>query len=175
MLLTHVGGLKVYSSVLYSPIASRILLAAKENGIKAADELVIYALRLAISRARKDFGFSAILVPIPSQRQAIRIRGRNFNDEMVHEAGRSEGNPVRQLLTHDRRVKDQTKLDARERHVNLQNSLSIAQNMPRTREVILADDLVTTGATLIEASRALAMGQIRVLAAITACVAQPLR
>jgi predicted amidophosphoribosyltransferase len=174
-LLTHVGGLQVYSSVLYSPIASRVLLAAKEDSIRIADDFVILALRLSIARARKEFGLGAILVPIPSQRHAIRVRGRNFTDEIVHKAARHEGNQVRQLLTHQRRVKDQSALDASSRRVNLREALTCTGNISPSREVILADDLVTTGSTLLEAVRALSLGNIAVLAAVTACVAQPLR
>ncbi len=174
-LVTHVGGLRVYSSVLYSPIASRVLLAAKEDAICIADELIVVALQLSIARARKDFGLGAILVPIPSQRHAIRVRGRNFTDDIVQRAARHQGNQVRQALTHHRRVKDQSALDASSRRVNLREALTFTGNISSSREVILADDLVTTGSTLLEAVRALSVGNIAVLAAVTACVAQPLR
>jgi predicted amidophosphoribosyltransferase len=42
-------------------------------------------------------------------------------------------------------------------------------------DVILVDDLLTTGATLLEARRALEVRGIRVIAAITACLSPPLR
>jgi predicted amidophosphoribosyltransferase len=41
-------------------------------------------------------------------------------------------------------------------------------------KAILIDDLVTTGSTLEEAARALREKGIEVVAAVTACVAQPL-
>jgi predicted amidophosphoribosyltransferase len=41
--------------------------------------------------------------------------------------------------------------------------------------VIIVDDVVTTGATLREAGRALHAGGFSVIGAITACVAKPLR
>ena len=50
--------------------------------------------------------------------------------------------------------------------------------MPRLgvdTDVILVDDLLTTGATLLEARRALEVRGIRVIAAITACLSPPLR
>ena len=45
----------------------------------------------------------------------------------------------------------------------------------RGRDVILVDDLVTTGATLSEANRVLKIAGFAVVGAITACVALPLR
>ena len=76
-------------------------------------------------------------------------------------------------LRHTRRVRDQSSLDARSRFRNMQGSLQSA-NFLNGRAVIV-DDLVTTGATLQEAVRALREQGIQVAAAVTACVAEPLR
>ena len=75
-----------------------------------------------------------------------------------------------------RRVQDQSGLHRQERALNLAGAFSLKS---RARgELILVDDVVTTGATLREAARAVntqgfhAVGSVT---AITACVAQPLR
>ncbi|CAB5048739.1 MAG: hypothetical protein F2927_02320 [Actinobacteria bacterium] len=174
-LLTHVNELVVYSAIMYSPVASRVLLAAKENGILTADNLIVDAMRQAIARPRMDYGTSPLLVPIPSQRHAIRKRGRDFLGEITTRVAGLEGFSTRDLLLHRRRIKDQSILDAQSRHSNLHNSLVLKENILRVREAILIDDLVTTGATLSEASRALKEAGFSVLCAVTACVAQPLR
>ena len=36
--------MQVHSAVLYSPVASKIILAAKERGLKGADRLIIDAI-----------------------------------------------------------------------------------------------------------------------------------
>jgi predicted amidophosphoribosyltransferase len=83
------------------------------------------------------------------------------------------------LLIHARKIKDQSGLSAHERSENIYQALAINRNkMPALgvgTDVILVDDLLTTGATLLEARRALEVRGIRVIAAITACLAPPLR
>jgi predicted amidophosphoribosyltransferase len=73
-------------------------------------------------------------------------------------------------------VQDQSTLNAKERQVNVYGSLECIQIAERANiPVIIVDDVVTTGATLREAGRALGKGGFTVIGAITACVAKPLR
>jgi predicted amidophosphoribosyltransferase len=83
------------------------------------------------------------------------------------------------LLLHTRKVKDQSELNAHERIENIHKALAINRNkLPAlgvNNDAILVDDLLTTGATLLEARRALELRGIRVMGAITACLSPPLR
>ena len=76
-------------------------------------------------------------------------------------------------LSHIRKVKDQSSLDAKRRLLNVEGSMKSLRYL--SEKVILIDDLVTTGATLHEGARALRENGIEVIAAVTACVAEPLR
>lgn len=66
-------------------------------------------------------------------------------------------------------------LDASARLGNLSGAMSVFCNHGRVSEVFLVDDLMTTGATLGEAVRTLERAEFRVVAAVTALVALPLR
>ena len=83
------------------------------------------------------------------------------------------------LLIHTRKVRDQSGLNSQDRAENIYQALAIDRNkLPKLgvdTDVILVDDLLTTGATLLEARRALRVRGIRVVAAITACLSPPLR
>jgi predicted amidophosphoribosyltransferase len=168
----------VYSAVLYSPVAKRIILSAKENGIKAADELIIEALRHSLHLLSRDFELG-ILVPAPSRKSSNRKRGRDFLSEITHSIAQSESLESMDLLIHTRRVRDQSGLSAHHRSENIYQALAINRNklpgLGVDTDVILVDDLLTTGATLLEARRALKVRGIRVIAAITACLSPPLR
>jgi len=168
----------IYSAVLYSPVAKRIILSAKENGIKAADDLIIHALTHSLQLLLRDFEIG-ILVPAPSRKSSNRKRGRDFLSEITHSIAHSESLDSMDLLIHTRKVRDQSGLNSQDRAENIYQALAIDRNnLPKLgvdTDVILVDDLLTTGATLLEARRALRVRGIRVVAAITACLSPPLR
>ncbi|MFZ4122973.1 MAG: ComF family protein [Candidatus Planktophila sp.] len=175
---TEVDSLRIYSAILYSPVAKRIILSAKENGIKAADGLIIDALSHSLHFLLRDFEIG-VLIPIPSRKSSNRKRGRDFLSVITHSLAASESFNCMDLLLHTRKVKDQSELNAHERIENIHKALAINRNkLPAlgvNNDAILVDDLLTTGATLLEARRALELRGIRVMGAITACLSPPLR
>jgi predicted amidophosphoribosyltransferase len=165
----------VHSALLYTPTASKIILAAKESGLKGADELLIDAIIHVLNRVTPDNSLFR-LVPVPSSQSSQRRRGRSFIVDLVSQISQRTGIPMIDCLQLSRRVRDQSGLHRDERAVNLAGAFTLTS---RARgELILVDDVVTTGATLREAARAVntqgfhAVGSVT---AITACVAQPLR
>jgi predicted amidophosphoribosyltransferase len=94
---------------------------------------------------------------------------------MAHPASVKLGIPIQSPLGHARRVRDQSGLDLRQRWNNLEGAFVVEKVDELHGNVVLVDDLVTTGATLIEAARALRYAGIQVIGAVTAALAQPLR
>jgi ComF family protein len=170
---SRVTNLAVYSAITYSPIAKNILLAAKEQGVKSADQLVRNAVSVSIHELFKKYP-SCALVPIPSSASSNRRRGRDFINEIAISVARDLGVAVLPLLEHQRKIRDQSKLNVSNRHQNLAMALSIKPQFRGNysgERVVILDDLVTTGATIGEANRALTRGGFKVQAAATACVA----
>jgi predicted amidophosphoribosyltransferase len=167
--------LTIHSSILYTSTASRIILAAKEQGVKGADELILEAIIHALEKSKIDTNL-ARLVPIPSSKSSQRRRGRSFIVDLVAPISQRTGIQMLDCLQLSRRVQDQSGLHRDERATNLAGAFRITSHV--RGELILIDDVVTTGATLREALRAvnsqgfLAAGSV---SAVTACVAQPLR
>jgi predicted amidophosphoribosyltransferase len=172
---TVVDDLIVHSALLYTPTASKIILAAKESGEKGADNLVIDAIVHVLAKKSVETSLCR-LVPIPSSKASQRRRGRSFIVDLVTQVSERTGIPMVDCLQVSRRVKDQSGLHRDERAANLAGAFSLSSHA--RGELILIDDVVTTGATLREALRAVnsqgfhAVGSV---SAVTACVAQPLR
>jgi len=169
--------LNVYSGLLYSPTASKVILAAKENGLEGADDLLITAIIHVLKIAQKDTGYLT-LVPVPSSKQSQRRRGRSFIVDLTQIISQNTGIGMNDCLQVARRVSDQSGLTRAQRISNMRGVFSLKPGAILRGDLILIDDVVTTGATLHDAARALnsqrfhAFGSV---CAVTACVAQPLR
>lgn len=166
--------LSVTSSVLYSPIAQKVLLAAKESAIKMADELVSEAITHAI-RNVLQYQRVEVLIPIPSRKSAARKRGRQFIFEMTQPAAREMELAIASPISYLRSVRDQTGLHIAQRWNNLHGAFVVERSEGQGQRALLVDDLVTTGATLLEAARAARYAGFTVIGAVTAAVAQPVR
>lgn len=103
-----------------------------------------------------------LLVPVPSRPAARRKRGHDPLGQLCRVAARAAhaaGVPcaVAPVLRHARRVRDSAGLTAAERAANLAGALRVPPRRARelaTGRVLLIDDVLTTGATLTEAARA---------------------
>ena len=168
-----IADLAVYSAIPYSPVAKNILLSAKEQSIKSADQLVRSAMAASLQVLFQKYPNSA-LVPIPSAPASNRRRGRDFINEMAIFVAKDMGVGVLPLLEQQRLVRDQSKLNIASRRENLAMALSIKPQLRgnySSESVVILDDLVTTGSTINEANRALTKAGFKVQAAATACVA----
>lgn len=117
------------------------------------------------------------LVPVPSAARAVRDRGFDATRALAKRAARrlSAWRPVRTsaLLAQQRGLADQAGLDTVQRAANLRGGLRLrngpagAGARPDGPSLVVVDDLVTTGASLTEATRCLAAGGFEVLGAAT--------
>ncbi|MEV4010965.1 ComF family protein [Nonomuraea angiospora] len=114
------------------------------------------------------------VVPVPSARRTRRHRGHDPVGRLaVLAAGRLRAWGLRAetwpALGQARRVADQAGLSSAERSSNLAGSLRVRRTPkgPPVACAVLLDDIVTTGATLVEAARALSSAGVRVPLAAT--------
>lgn len=111
------------------------------------------------------------LVPVPTTGRSRRRRGGDLLSGAAHEASRClEAVGVRSTvvpaLAFERVPRDQVGLAARERRGNLDGALRRSRrHLPGGADVVVVDDVVTTGATVSEAVRVLVSDGVAVLGA----------
>lgn len=166
----------VHALAAYRDPVPEIIIAQKEHGrLDLAGPLGRELARAAEAAAA---GADPLwLVPVPSTRAATVRRGQDPMLRMARVAGarlRAGGRAVAVLpaLTYRRRVADQAGLGRGARAENMDGALAVRASSARLlgeRPVVLLDDVLTSGATLAEAARALrAAGNAPVGAAVLA-------
>lgn len=175
--------LRINSLLTYDSNISKVVLQAKENRNRIGQELMASALKSVLkSFELEDSQLSiskCLLVPIPSSRSAIRKRGGSFLHPILNKLLDMERGETglrwrwAELLSHNRSVFDQSGLSYTERQSNMAGVFRIRDELNlkeiRERPMILIDDVLTTGATLYSAFRALSEINLTVLGAATAC------
>lgn len=137
-----------------------ILSAYKERGRTALAVPLGEALATAVHAALAKLEPPQTVVWVPSRRRSVRRRGydplRGAVAVALHRL-RGDGLQVTAVnaLRQRRRVGDQAGLTAAQRLTNLDGALEVIRPEIAGRQVILVDDVVTTGASLSEAARAL--------------------
>jgi predicted amidophosphoribosyltransferase len=136
---------------------------------------------LARGAGRLLDGRSGWLVPVPSSPASRRARGHDPMGGLARRAAatlRTDGAcvGVGRLLAQQRQVDDQAGLSAVQRQRNMAGAF-VGRRSPVAGAIVIVDDVVTTGATLAEATRALRLRGAEVVGAavIAATVRRALR
>lgn len=92
-----------------------------------------------------------VFVPIPLYKSRLRTRGYNQSLLVAQELGKRFKLSTQDLLMRKRNTVRQASLPKKDRYINVKGAFSIASPVRNITSVILVDDVVTTGATLVEA------------------------
>lgn len=175
--------------------AARLVVAAKEAGRRDVREVLALALARAVAAAvpagpagpGADGPGRLLLVPPPSTAASVLRRADRPTWGLACSAARllreAGGEAVAaDLLRHTRRVRDQAGLDREARADNLAGALALRTGVllgpagllrpgGGRWDVVVVDDVLTTGATVAEAASALRAGGLRVVGAASVAAA----
>jgi len=106
---------------------------------------------------QKIYASSPILVPIPLHRKRLNKRGYNHAKLLAEGLSRKLNLRFIDVLRRSKDTKSQFGLKLKDRRDNIKNAFSILPNVPiiQLPNILLVDDILTTGSTLLEAARIL--------------------
>ncbi|GAA5041553.1 ComF family protein [Nocardia callitridis] len=153
----------------------RAVLAVKERGRRDLVVPLGAAMARGLALLRTE-GRLLVLVPAPSRRAAARRRGGDPVLRAASAAGRSLANcRVAPILSLSRGVRDSVGLNSAERARNLRGRVRLdprvysGHQAAANAEIVLIDDVLTTGATAAESVGALTRAGLAVSGVLVIC------
>ncbi|MFN2318669.1 MAG: ComF family protein [Dermatophilaceae bacterium] len=161
----------------YEGALRRLVVAHKDEDRSDACSVLAELLADVVEAAIESLA-TPVLVPIPSSPASRRARGREPLLDLTRAMHLSATVPLLPVLRVVKRVRDQAGLGQDERRDNLDGSMAVvpgSESLLSGHDVLLLDDVVTTGFTLAEAARALRSGApepVRSVRAAVICATQ---
>ncbi|MBR2943309.1 MAG: ComF family protein, partial [Clostridia bacterium] len=139
---------ELHAAFVYEGPARKLVHRLKYESVRAA------AVPLARQMAYLPSGEEEIIVPVPTDPKRERKRGFNQASVLAQHMAKELGMEMKTALVRVEARRPQTGLSADERRRNLTGCMEVCDAVNGKR-VLLVDDVVTTGATVSEAARAL--------------------
>jgi ComF family protein len=112
--------------------------------------------RFIVARWKTDPLPADVIVPVPLHATRLRERGYNQSTLLAQQLSPACGLPVaEEALERTKATLPQVTLDAQQRRANVQDAFRACADRVRGKQVLLMDDVCTTGATLAACSQAL--------------------
>ncbi len=164
--------LSVYAACAYQEPIRSLLLQKLVSDSAASHQLAHFVCeKFPVDSIKGDY-----FIPIPLHWTRYARRGFNQAHILARVLSKKTAIPVINFLSRNRRTMYQSRLDSDQRRVNLERAFGVRWRYKidkrinlRDKHIVLIDDLMTTGATLEQAARALIKYKPASIKAIVAC------
>lgn len=131
---------------------------------------------LMLPRLRKSLFTADAVLPVPLHSSRQRERGFNQSELLARPiAARAKLPMLTSGLTRVRATEQQARLDTRARHSNMRDAFAWQSDSPPPPRVLLVDDVLTTGSTVVACANALRAAGTRTVAVLALARSKPER
>lgn len=168
--LTKTHYITVYAGAAYTEPFKKLMMCKHHRSIAGCYPLAhVIGQRTPYQSMPCDY-----LIPIPLHWTRAINRGFNQSTEIAKLLQCYRTAPVHHLLTRTRATKFQASVSAQERKTNVQDAFALTvadkhATLYQNKHLVLVDDLVTTGNTLIQAAHTLQALKPASISALVAC------
>lgn len=163
---------KVISCIEYDDISKKLVLDFK---YKSKTYLCRYiALLMKEKLLLEDIKFDYILF-VPLHKKRLKQRGFNQSEKIANKLGELLDIPVIDCISREKNTKRLYRLNKEEREKELKNGFKVKENINliKNKNILLIDDIFTTGSTSNEISKVLKINSVNsicILTLLTTCV-----
>lgn len=118
--------------------------------------------KFIINKCPDFFHKNALIIPVPLHKKRLLWRGYNQSLILARAIAKLEKIQCENLLVRYRNTNSQAMKTIKERETNVKNAFEILEHkkyLVKDRDIILLDDVITTGATTLECAKILAKYQ----------------
>jgi ComF family protein len=151
-------------SAYHEPLKSLVL--AKQGAYRVASKQLGVLMAQQLKQVFQDIDY---VVPIPLHWTRFSRRGYNQAEVMAREIARLTNKPLLLALKRNRATVLQAPLNKEQRYENVVSAFEVIDVRITGKTIVIIDDLMTTGATLQQAGRALLKLYPHQLRAAVAC------
>jgi len=157
---------EVISYGYYGGVLKDLILKFKYKNNFTAGDILSEFLEEYIT---KNFKYREYIITyIPLSKKAKKIRGFNQCEYIAKKIGRDLSIEVLEVLIKQKETKEQKKLKRDERYENIKDAFNIKKGIEvKNYNIILIDDVTTTGATLQEAYKLLKKFEVKHIKLLT--------
>lgn len=139
---------RMHAAFVYEGPVRKLVHRLKYESVRAA------AVPMARQMAYLSSGEEEVIVPVPTDPKREKKRGFNQSALLAQHIAGELGMPMENALVRVQERRPQTGLSAGQRRENLVGCMA-ADDAVNGKRILLVDDVITTGATVCEAARAL--------------------
>lgn len=145
---------RAYSCFEYGGMGKKLIHKLKYEGMV---QLANVIAGLMAERLENEGLVIDAIVPVPIHEKKLEARGFNQSQIIARELGERLYKPVVDCLERMVETKEQYNLDRNQRFLNIRGAFSVklSYNIGKYKNILLVDDIYTTGSTVNECSKVL--------------------